>query len=77
MSITVKYFAALREQLGRGEDTIEYKDGMRISQAWKAANGNVPMPDTLMVAVNMRYVKSDVELAEGDEVAFFPAVTGG
>lgn len=78
MSITVKYFASLREQLDRAGDTVEYEDGMTISQAWKMANGDTPMPETLMVAVNMRYVKSDdTVLVDGDEIAFFPAVTGG
>ena len=77
MAITVKYFAGLREQLGRAEDAVEYENGMTVSQAWKKANNDKPMPDSLMVAVNMRYTKSDAALSDGDEVAFFPVVTGG
>ncbi|MEX2524094.1 MAG: MoaD/ThiS family protein [Gammaproteobacteria bacterium] len=77
MAVTVKYFASLRETLGRNEETIEFEDGMRLSRLWKKANDGEPMPESLMTAVNMEYVKGDVELADGDEVAFFPAVTGG
>ena len=77
MAITVKYFAVLREQLGRSEDTVDFEPGMTVSRAWKKANKDTPIPGSLMVAVNMRYTKSDAELADGDEVAFFPAVTGG
>ncbi|MEJ2760545.1 MAG: MoaD/ThiS family protein [Gammaproteobacteria bacterium] len=77
MSITVKYFASLRERLGREQDIVGYEDGLTVSGAWSRANAGEPIPDSLMIAVNMKYVKGDVELADGDEVAFFPAVTGG
>lgn len=77
MTVTIKYFASLREKQGRTEDVIEYENGMRLSRAWEKANDGEPMPDSLMTAVNMEYVKEDVALADGDEVAFFPAVTGG
>lgn len=77
MAITVKYFASLREKVGRGEDTIEYEDGMSLSRVWEKANGGEPMPDSLMTAVNMEYVKGEAALSDGDEVAFFPPVTGG
>ena len=77
MAITVKYFASLREKLGRGEDKVDFEDGMSLSRVWEKANDGEAMPDSLMTAVNMEYVKGDVELADGDEVAFFPAVTGG
>ena len=77
MAITVKYFAVLREQLGRAEDSVEFEDGMTVAQAWEKANNGKPVPESLMAAVNMRYSKPDSELSDGDEVAFFPAVTGG
>jgi len=77
MTVKVKYFASLREKLGRDEDTVEYEDGLRLSRLWEKLNNGEPMPESLMTAVNMEYVKGDVVLADGDEVAFFPAVTGG
>jgi len=36
-----------------------------------------PLPDNVLAARNMEYVKVDCTLADGDEVAFFPPVTGG
>ena len=36
-----------------------------------------PLPDNVLAARNMEYVKVDCPLADGDEVAFFPPVTGG
>ena len=77
MAITVRYFASLREKLGRDQDTVEYEDGISAAGAWARANAGEPMPESMMIAVNMNYVKGDIALADGDEVAFFPAVTGG
>ena len=77
MAITVRYFASLREKLGRDLDTVEYEDGISVTGVWAMANAGRPMPESMMIAVNMNYVKGDVPLSDGDEVAFFPAVTGG
>jgi len=77
MSITVKYFAVLRERYGRASDTVAWEPGMTVSDAWKRALGTETMPERLMMAVNMEYTRYDATLNDGDEVAFFPAVTGG
>jgi molybdopterin synthase sulfur carrier subunit len=77
MAITVRYFASLREKLGRDQDTVEYEDGISVTGAWARANAGLPMPESMMIAVNMHYVKEDIALSDGDEVAFFPPVTGG
>lgn len=77
MTITVKYFASLREKLGRDRDSVAWEDGLSVSGVWSRANDGEHLPESVMVAVNMQYVKSDVVLSDGDEVAFFPAVTGG
>ena len=77
MFIKVKYFARIREEMGRAEDQVEYKPGLKVSDVWQNASGGGTMPESLLVAVNMEHVKGDPELNEGDEVAFFPPVTGG
>ncbi len=77
MSITVKFFARIREEVGREQDRVEYAPGLKVSDVWRQTAGAAPMPDALLVAVNMEHVKGDPELKEGDEVAFFPPVTGG
>ncbi|NNE37503.1 MAG: MoaD/ThiS family protein [Gammaproteobacteria bacterium] len=76
MSITVKYFAVLREQAGKSQEILEFQSGMTVSDVWQSVmNGDLP-PD-IKVAVNMEYTRSDLGLNDGDEVAFFPSVTGG
>ena len=77
MSIKVKFFASLREQFGKGEEVLEYMSGLKVSDVWQQVSDGSEMPEALLVAVNMEHVKGDPELKDGDEVAFFPPVTGG
>ena len=77
MSIKVKFFARIREEMGRAEDQVEYTSGLKVSDIWRKTSGGEAMPESLLVAINMEHVKGDPELKEGDEVAFFPPVTGG
>jgi molybdopterin synthase sulfur carrier subunit len=76
MAISVKYFASLREKLGRGEDHLA-ADGIATARdVWNRGTGVEPPPKTL-VAINLEYAKWDSPVRDGDEVAFFPPVTGG
>jgi len=75
MSITVKFFARLREQVGKAELNLESADD--VMSAWNQATDNMPMPDNTLCAINMEYTSPDAALNDGDEVAFFPPVTGG
>jgi molybdopterin synthase sulfur carrier subunit len=76
MTITVKYFASLREKLGRDENRVP-ADGIATARdVWDRSVGTEPPPKTL-VAINMEYAKWDSAVRDGDEVAFFPPVTGG
>ena len=77
MAITVKFFAVLREEAGKAEDSIAYENGMTVSDVWQRSMQGDQMPGNLKVAVNMEYTRTDAELNDGDEVAFFPSVTGG
>lgn len=79
MSIKIRYFASLREALGRGEDSIEIGDEtITVSGLWeKVAGEQHSLPDKVLTAINMEYVKPDTQVRDGDEVAFFPPVTGG
>jgi len=77
MAITVKYFAVLRERFGKSEESVEYSRGMTVSDVWQKSMNGEAMPDDLMIAVNMEYTKDNAPLQDGDEVAFFPVVTGG
>lgn len=76
MTIQIKCFASLRESLGVDCREIAYERGMQIADAWRALSAQPPPPN-LLCARNHEYVDFNCGLADGDEVAFFPPVTGG
>lgn len=76
MSITVRFFASIRERLGKGEDIIDYKGISTVIDVWNQS-AQIPLPVNVLAAVNMEYARPDQEVRDGDEVAFFPPVTGG
>jgi len=77
MSIKVRYFASLKESVGRSEDDLEFADLSTVSDVWRRANPGKALPDNVLAAVNMDYVELSHKVNDGDEVAFFPPVTGG
>jgi len=78
MRVHLRYFAALRERLGTGEERA-LRAGTTVGALWESIVREQPAIQRLHVrfAVNERYVEPSHELAEGDEVAFFPPVSGG
>ena len=77
MTIRVRYFASLREKMGRIEDTLVAEDITTVSDVWRVVSTGQPLPEQLLCAVNMEYAKAMDPVKDGDEVAFFPPVTGG
>jgi molybdopterin synthase sulfur carrier subunit len=77
MSIKVRYFASLGERVGRSEGDLEFTQAMTVRDVWQLDTLGKPIPDNLLVAVNMEYSELDFQVQDGDEVAFFPPVTGG
>jgi molybdopterin synthase sulfur carrier subunit len=77
MSIKVRYFASLKESLGRSEDDFVYTGLLSAREVWQAIHVATPLPANILVAINMDYVDPDHLVKDGDEVAFFPPVTGG
>jgi len=77
MSVHVKYFASLREAIGRSHDDVPFTNKSTVEEIWMRATQNMQRPDRLLVAVNQEYADFDKEVNDGDEVAFFPPVTGG
>lgn len=77
MSIKVRYFASLKEKLGRASDELDATGVSTAGGVWHKANPNRPIPENTLVAVNMNYVDIHAYVKDGDEVAFFPPVTGG
>ena len=77
MSITVKFFSSLRETLDISSQTISPQDIRTVADAWNKATNGAEMPEHVLVAINMDYVERSHQVEDGDEVAFFPPVTGG
>jgi sulfur-carrier protein len=77
MAVTVKYFASLRERMGRSEERIAYSPALTVLGVWRAVSPGAPFEENVLTAVNYEHVPSTHPVADGDEVAFFPPVTGG
>jgi MoaE-MoaD fusion protein len=74
--VRVRLFAGLRERGGAGERDVELRDGARVADLWGEL-GLGDEPAGLLYAVNRHYVDREHGLAEGDEVALIPPVSGG
>lgn len=83
--ITLLYFARLREALGTGREELALPAGVVTLGALRthlAQRGDVWAREmaagrNLRAAVNQAVATADSPLKDGDEVAFFPPVTGG
>jgi len=77
MSIKVRYFASLKEKLGRSGDELDSQGIGSVAEVWRKTNPSLPLPENILAAVNLEYVAMDSPVKDEDEVAFFPPVTGG
>jgi molybdopterin converting factor subunit 1 len=83
--LRILYFAWLRERTGRGAEDIAMPDGVQTVgdlMAWLRARdpghqAAFVNPRLVRAAVNQVFAGPDTTLKPGDEVAFFPPVTGG
>lgn len=85
MKIRILYFALLRDAMGMAEETPEVPDEVTTTGAlrdwlrsrgepWATALGN---QRRIRAAVNQEMADPEDSIKDGDEVAFFPPVTGG
>ena len=84
MNVKVLYFAGLREAVGQSSEQLALSAGIgSVGQlhAHLAARGGaweaLARTKNLRIAVNQQMAAMDAPLKDGDEVAFFPPVTGG
>lgn len=83
--LTLLYFARLREALGTAREEIALPADVADVQAlmaWLAARGGAWQEEfagcrPLRAAVNQQLVPNAASFQDGDEIAFFPPVTGG
>jgi MoaE-MoaD fusion protein len=72
--VSVRLFAGLRERAGWSQREVDGVDS--VGDVWPAL-GLGDEPSGLLYAVNKEYAPRDRELADGDEVALIPPVSGG
>ncbi|WP_219060917.1 MoaD/ThiS family protein [Pseudomonas sp. UMAB-08] len=81
MTFKVLYFARYREALGLDTETVDGEfatlDALREHLALRGGVWQVLAEQNLMCARNEELCQLDEPLVSGDEVAFFPTVTGG
>ncbi len=77
MSINIRYFASLREKMGKAEDNIDAGLARTVADVWGVVANDTGMPSNTLCSINMEYVGPEHAVKDGDEVAFFPPVTGG
>lgn len=81
MALKILYFAGLREAIGSGMESLALPPGVTTVAGLRAALGQshpaLLAAKNLRAAVNQKMVGMDAAVADGDEVAFFPPVTGG
>lgn len=83
MKVTVKYFASIREAIGRGSELRETSAGTlaalrdELLAASPAHADSLARGRSVRMALNQVMSDESAVLSEGCEVAFFPPVTGG
>lgn len=76
MPVTVRYFASLREALGRERDELELGAAATVGDLWQRIKP-ASSATRVLAAVNQQHADFSTPVRDGDEVAFFPPVTGG
>lgn len=76
MTIKVKFFASLREQIVNPNTEVDGTQAKTIGDVWKLATDH-PMPPHVLCSVNLEHTEPSAPVSDGDEVAFFPPITGG
>jgi molybdopterin synthase sulfur carrier subunit len=90
-TVRVRLFAALREAMGWSEQQVAAATSpatpldlwrqLDLAGAWQAATGATPaveaLPEGVRVAINQQFAGADTPLADGDELAFLPPISGG
>ena len=85
MTTRLRYFAWVRERVGKREEVIEPPAGVRTVgelMAWLASRGEeyahaFENPNVIRAAIDQRHVRPDASIKEAGEIAFFPPMTGG
>ncbi|SIS85436.1 molybdopterin synthase subunit MoaD [Neptunomonas antarctica] len=83
--ISLVFFASVREQLGVSQECWAWDESLSTVEALLASLvkakgdqwGKVLLVPNLLIAVNQEMASLSAAIRDGDEIAFFPPVTGG
>jgi molybdopterin synthase sulfur carrier subunit len=83
--VKVRYFAWVRERVGKAEEDIDLPAGIATVgelMAWLAKRGEeyayaFDNPKVIRAAIDKTHVRADARIAGAGEIAFFPPMTGG
>ena len=80
IGVKVRFFARLRELAGVETERLQLPAASHVSDAYDAlrrAHPSLPARESVRAAVNTEFADWDAPVADGDEVAFIPPVSGG
>jgi molybdopterin synthase sulfur carrier subunit len=85
MSVTLHYFAWVRERIGKTEEVVDLPAGVRTVGdvvTWLTSRGEeyahaFENPSVVRTAINRTHVRADALVGSAREIAFFPPMTGG
>ena len=81
MRVTVRLFARLRDIAGAGELQRDAPSGANVAAVWSSLVSDFPemsaYEKSISCAVNADYSRFSATVADGDEIAFLPPVSGG
>lgn len=78
MNINVKYFGIIAETVGKSEEVLDLEEKLSAQELknWLVQKYSIADSEAIQLAVNQN-LDTQVELKEGDEVAFLPPFAGG
>ncbi len=83
MPTTIRFFASLREEIGDNKtldssklSALSTNSIITTADIWNHFTDK-ELTENILISVNMEYVDTKHPIKEGDEIAFFPPVTGG
>jgi molybdopterin synthase sulfur carrier subunit len=85
MSIKLRYFAWVRERVGKAEEDVDVPVGVATVgelMTWLASRGEeyahaFETPKVIRAAIDKTHVKPQTPIGSASEIAFFPPMTGG
>ena len=85
MKLKLRYFAWVRERVGKPEETVAVPPGVATVgelMNWLASRGEeyayaFENRNVIRAAIDQNHVRADATLKDAAEIAFFPPMTGG